>query len=111
MRRGGHSWRWAMLDGAAVRRTAVVRLRWVEGHDGPFDHLGESAPVCATLSCCDACGMLAAEVDLYDGRPPVRAYGVDLDSLLVGHGVPACRPGELSRDFPAVEARAERRAA
>lgn len=111
MKRGGHSWRWAMFDGNLVRRTAVVRLRWVEGHDGPFVRLGESAPVCATLSCCDACGMLAAEVELDDERPPVRAYGVDLDSLLVGHGVPACRPGELSRDFPAVGARAERRAA
>ena len=104
MRRSGHTWRWAMLDGNLVRRTAVVRLRWVEGHDGPFVRLGESAPVCATLSCCDACGMLAAEVELDDERPPVRAYGVD-------HGVPACRPGVFSRDFPAAEARAERRAA
>lgn len=111
MKRSGHTWRWAMLDGGTVRRTAVVRLLWIEGHDGPFERLGASAPVCATLSSCNTCGMLAAEVELPDGRPPMRAYGVDLESLLVGHGVPACRPGELSRDYHAATAPSERRAA
>lgn len=107
MKRTGHTWRWGFLEGTSIRRTALVRLRWIEGHDGPFERLGVSAPVCATLSDCADCGMVAAEVELPDGRPPMRAYGVDLDGLLVGHGVPACRPGELSRDYPApVEGRA-----
>lgn len=103
MKRTGHTWRWGMLQGTSVRRTEVVRLRWVVGRDGPIFVLAALPPLVATFAECEACGLLCAEAELtdLDGAPRrIVGHGYSADTLLVGPGVPACAPGQLSRDYP-----------
>lgn len=95
----GHAWHWGMEANNMVRRTALVVVQWVEGRDGPFVMTGSSRPLLATFSFCSLCGFLCAEIELSEGRPPLRAYGVDADSLVIGSGAPRCEPGELVRGW------------
>lgn len=114
MKRAGHDWRWAMLDGGFVRRTAVVPFLRSAGFEGGVERFVEvEAAALVTLSECSGChAILAEEQSPAHGGPPRRAYGYALDALLVGHGVPACERGVMSRDLPAAaDAPAERRAA
>lgn len=113
MRRGGHAWRWAMLDGGLVRRTAVVPFLRSAGFEGGVERFVEvEAAALVTLSECSGChAILAEEQSPAHGGPARRAYGYALDALLVGHGVPACNPGILVREGCRGEDGAERRAA
>lgn len=112
MRRGGHAWRWGMLDGNLVRRTAVVPLLRSAGFEGGVERFVEvEAAALVTLCECDGChAIFAEEHEPTHGGPARRAYGYALDALLVGHGVPACEPGLLVREGRRDDG-AERRAA
>lgn len=90
MKRTGHTWRWGLLAGTSIRRTALVRLRWVEGHDGPLLRTGTSAPLLATFCVCELCGTVRADVEHPEGGPTLHAYGVDAESLVAGSGAPSC---------------------
>lgn len=114
MKRPGHSWRWAMLDGGAVRRTAVVPFLRSAGFEGGVERFVEVDPavLVALCECADCHAIFAEEQSPTHGGPARRAYGYALDALLVGHGVPACEPGVLVREgCRGDEAPAERRAA
>lgn len=85
-----HQWIWGMETGGTVRRTALVRVVWIEGREGPLVATGNSEPLLATLSVCDHCGVVRADVAHPDDGPTLHAYGVDLAGLLVGAGSPRC---------------------
>lgn len=114
MKRTGHTWRWAMEVGGFVRRTAVVPFLRSAGFEGGVERFVEVDPaVLVTLCECSDCHAICAEEQSpTHGGPARRAYGYALDALLVGHGVPACEPGVMSRDLPASsDVAPERRAA
>jgi hypothetical protein len=88
--RSGHRWAWGMIDGGTVRRTALVRVQWVEGRDGPLLRTGTSDLMLATFCICEVCGTVRADVEHPEGGPTLHAYGVDAEGLVAGSGAPSC---------------------